>query len=159
MCIRDRNTTFSKNFAFEGGAVRTKAWCDVSWEGDAVFMDNNATDWGGGVFVTDYSNVSWTANTTFLRNSATHGGGLFIYNVSVGNRSGTTTFEGNAIVGDGGCLNIHTLSNAFWSGETTFTGNVANRAGALWIWDANVAGTGSTPVSYTHLTLPTTPYV
>ena len=107
-------------------------------------MDNNATDWGGGVFVTDYSNVSWTANTTFLRNSATHGGGLFIYNVSVGNRSGTTTFEGNAIVGDGGCLNIHTLSNAFWSGETTFTGNVANRAGALWIWDANVAGTGST---------------
>ena len=107
-------------------------------------MDNNATDWGGGVFVTDYSNVSWTANTTFLRNSATHGGGLFIYNVSVGNWSGTTTFEGNAIVGDGGGLNVHTFSNAFWSGGTTFTGNVARRAGALWIWHANVAWTGST---------------
>ena len=137
-------TSFASNIASEGGAVVANASCDVSWDGDTVFMDNQATYKGGGMLVDDYSNVSSTGSTTFVGNFAVDGGGLYIYCYSVGNWTGTTTFQSNAVDGYGGGLYVDQRSTISWNGVTTFESNVANNGGALSIINADVVWTGIT---------------
>ena len=117
---------------------------NISWNGETVLMNNNATYWGGALYAIWYSNVFETGHSIFRNNSAYAAGGVVIYGYSVSFSHGTTLFEESTVGGKGAALDVHVRSNASWTGGTTFNDNTANRAGAIFVWKLDVSWTGNT---------------
>ena len=152
------NVEVSSNTAVRfGGGIYSDAQSTIT---NTTISSNNAANKGGGVFINNGGHAD-ILNTTIANNtSANSGGGLTVYvnstakvtntiisgnsaESSIGHETyvediSTTQFAKTNLLGD----NNKDSSSSFYGGTPSTANNII-----------------ATPVSYTHLTLPTTPYV
>lgn len=144
-------TAFYENSAHNGGAMHVGGSSDLSWSGDAIFQENNASDSGGGLFVGEGVEVSWSGQTVFSRNYAGIQGGAVISALNGVSEAlgtslsidGATRFSNNYGGSYGGALMVSgPVSLSFGSEDIVFEENTAGSAGGAVV----ITGIGVGPV-------------
>ena len=154
---------FSRNLASSGGgAIRLSNFSSFSFDGDATFVENEASEpngglqgAGGALVVGANSSVVLSGGTMeFVGNKATtFGSAVYLITGSHVSWSGQKTNFVNNSAGIWGTVYMD-QSEASWSGETLFEGNSADAGGAVFLLDGSYVGwTGETTFSSNQATI------